>query len=112
MAKSGRNNKPADKVWNGGDYFRLERSLLRSAAFRSLSLRARSALFVLFHTWTGFNNGKIGLSIENLGRDLGNQNHRANSAALLELIDRGFIECTTGADHLKRSEEHTSELQS
>jgi hypothetical protein len=102
MGKKGGGGEPAQKVDHGGDYFLLGRPMLRSPAYASLSLRARSSLFVLLETWTGWNNGKIGLSIENLGRALGNQNHRANSAALLELMDRGFIECTSGADHHKR----------
>lgn len=102
MGRQGRDKKRAQKVEHGGNYFLLGRPMLRSPAFLSLSMRARSTLLVLLDCWDGFTNGRIGLSIENLGRALGNQNHRANSAALLELMDRGFIECTSGADHHKR----------
>lgn len=103
MAKTGKGAKRADfqKTDHGGDFFALSRALLRSPAFLSLSHRARAALLVLGERFNNYNNGEIGLSIENLGRALGNQNHRANSAALLELMDRGFLECTAGANHLK-----------
>lgn len=103
MAKKGKygDRSTFHKTDHGGDYFALSRAILRSPAFLSLSHRARSALLVLGERFNNFNNGTIGLSIENLGRALGNQNHRANSAALLELMDRGFVECVSGANHLK-----------
>ena len=103
MTKGGRTGRKSafQKTDHGGDFFALSRAMLRSPAFLSLSHRARSALLVLGERFNNYNNGEIGLSIENLGRALGNQNHRANSSALLELMDRGFLECTAGANHLK-----------
>ncbi len=64
-------------------------------------MRARSALYVMLERFNGFNNGRICLSIDNLGAALGNQNHAANSRALVELMDRGFLECVAGANHIK-----------
>jgi hypothetical protein len=91
----------AQKVDHGGDFIQLPRQMLRSPAFLSLSHRARSALYVLLERFNGFNNGRIGLSIDNLGAALGNQNHAANSRALAELMERGFIECMAAANHVK-----------
>lgn len=91
----------AQKVDHGGDFVQLPRIILRSPAFLSLSQRARSCLLVILERFNGFNNGRIGLSIDNLGAALGNQNHSANSRALVELMDRGFLECMAGANHVK-----------
>lgn len=102
MAKRRQRHKSIiQKVDHRGDYIQLPRALLRSSAMLSLSHRARATLFVLLERWNSFNNGEIGLSIENLGQALGNQNHRANSLAIVELIDRGIVECMTGPDHHK-----------
>lgn len=89
------------KVDHGGNFVQLPRAMLSSPAFLSLSLRARSCLYVVLERFNGFNNGRIGLSIDNLGAALGNQNHGSNSRALVELMDRGFLECMAGANHVK-----------
>ena len=94
-------HRRAQKVDHGGDFVQLPRVILRSPAFLSLSQRARSCLLVMLERFNGFNNGRIGLSIDNLGAALGNQNHGANSRALVELMDRGFLECMAGANHVK-----------
>lgn len=94
-------NRPAQKVDHRGDFVQIPRHMMRSDAWIDLSPRARSALLVLLDNFTGFNNGTIGLTIDNLGAGLGNQNHRANSKALVELISHGFVECTSGADHVQ-----------
>lgn len=100
MAK-GNGHRPAQKVDHRGDFVQVPHQVMRSAAWLDLSTRARSALFVLLDSFTGFNNGKIGLTIDNLGAALGNQNHKANSRALAELIEHGFVECMTGANHVQ-----------
>lgn len=100
MAKAS-NSVRAQRVDHGGDFVQLPRQMLRSPSFLSLSQRSRSALFVLLERFSGFNNGRIGLSIDDLGAALGNQNHRANSRALAELIERGFVECMADANHVK-----------
>lgn len=96
-----RQQRRAQKVDHGGDFVQLPRVIMRSPAFLRLSQRARSCLLVMLERFNGFNNGRIGLSIDNLGAALGNQNHRANSRALIELMDRGFLECMAGANHVK-----------
>lgn len=100
MAK-GNGHRPAQRVDHRGDFVQMPHQVMRSAAWLDLSARARSALFVLLDSFTGFNNGKIGLTIDNLGAALGNQNHKANSRALAELIEHGFVECMTGANHVQ-----------
>lgn len=96
-----KNTARPQKVDHGGNFVQLPRAMLSSPAFLSLSLRARSSLYVVLERFNGFNNGRIGLSIDNLGAALGNQNHAANSRALVELMDRGFLECMAGANHVK-----------
>lgn len=93
--------QPVDHGVDGGGFVQIPRALLRSPAFLSLSQRARSCFLVILERFNGFNNGNIGLSIDNLGAALGNQNHAANSRALVELMDRGFLECMAGANHIK-----------
>jgi predicted XRE-type DNA-binding protein len=93
MGNKLKRNIPAQKVDHEGSFILMPRALLRSPAMLSLSYRARSALLVLFSGFNGHNNGKIGLSIKDLGIALGNQNHKANSAALAELQSHGIIEC-------------------
>lgn len=95
------NSVRPQKVDHGGNFIQLPRAMLTSLPFLSLSMRARAALYVVLERFNGFNNGRIGLSIDNLGAALGNQNHAANSRALVELIDRGFLECMAGANHIK-----------
>lgn len=100
MADRNKSQRP-QKVDHGGNFIQLPRAMLASPAFLSLSQRARSCLLVVIERFNGFNNGRIGLSIDNLGAALGNQNHAANSRALVELMDRGFLECMAGANHVK-----------
>lgn len=89
------------KVDHGGQFFMVPRQVMRSAAYVDLSRRARVTLFELMLSFTGFNNGKIGMTIDHLGARLGNQNHSANSRAIAELIEHGFVECTSDADHVR-----------
>lgn len=84
---------------HGGNFFMTPRRVLDSVAWRNLSLRARAILQVFQCAHTGFNNGDIALGIHAIGKRLGDQNHGANSRAVRELIEKGFLECTSGADH-------------
>lgn len=91
----------AQKVDHGGRFFQWPHDITRSVAYRSLSCRARAALLELTACFNGYNNGRIGLSIDNLSAALGNQNHRASSLAIAELMDRGFVECMANANHVQ-----------
>ena len=62
-------------------------------------MRARVVLQVMLFHHDGWNNGKLAISVKQIGKALGNQNHAANGQALAELIELGFLECTSGADH-------------
>ena len=63
----------------------------------ALSMRARAALLIFQMRHNGFNNGKIGLSAKALSKALGDQNHKATGRAIAELIEHGFLECTSNA---------------
>lgn len=97
----GKQSDRAQRVDHGGDFIQLPRAILRSAAYRSLDMRARNALEALLERFTGYNNGRIGLCIDDLGTFLGNQNHGANSRALAQLIECGLVECMADANHVK-----------
>lgn len=66
--------------------------LLKSDAYRTASFRAKAALNVLLSRHSGFNNGKITMSVEELAFGLACQNFAANAAAMAELQSRGIIE--------------------
>ncbi|PAL24529.1 hypothetical protein [Sphingopyxis sp. GW247-27LB] len=101
MGKKRHHRSGYQKVDARGRFVSIPLDLLQSPAFLSLSMRARSAFLVLAERFNGFNNGRIGLSIDNLGAALGNQNHGANSRAMGELMERGFVECMANASHVK-----------
>lgn len=82
-------NEKADG--RGGSYSRLPHCLLKHDAYRTASFRARAALDVLARRHNGFNNGRITMSADELAHGLNCQNHRANSAAMGELIARGIV---------------------
>lgn len=75
--------------------------LLRSEAWLSLTPQAR-AVYVELHSWyNGSNNGRIGLSVRRAAQRCRVAKDTA-ARAFDELIDRGFIECTSkGAFSLK-----------
>lgn len=76
----------------GGAFIMLPDCLLKSDAYRTASFRAKAALNVLLARHTGFNNGKITMSVEELAFGLACQNFAANAAAMAELQSRGIIE--------------------
>lgn len=86
---------------HGGNFYMVPRCVQHSVAWRNLSLRARVVLMVLQDRHNGFNNGAIGVGIHDIGVALGDQNHKANSKAVAELIEKGFVECTSTADRLQ-----------
>ena len=69
----------------------LERYMLNSMAWRSLTLAARSAYIELSNLYDGGNNGTIALSARTLAERLPISRVTA-TRALAELADRGFIE--------------------
>lgn len=83
---------------HGGNFYMVPRRVQDSVAWRYLSVPARVVLQVLQARHDGFNNGRIGISVHDIGTALGDQNHGANSKAVAELIEKGFVECTTDAN--------------
>lgn len=87
------------KADHRGNFIMIPRAVMESVAWRHASMRARSILLVLLFHHNGWNNGTLSISVKQIGKALGNQNHAANGQALAELMQLGFIECTSGADH-------------
>lgn len=80
---------------HGGNFYMMPRRVQDSVAWRHLSLRARVVLQVFQFRHDGFNNGRIGIGIHDIGKALGDQNHGANSRAVAELVEKGFLEVTS-----------------
>lgn len=85
--KSGRSKRKL------GPFVALERYLLASLAWRSLSPVARCALIELLMKYNGINNGRLAMSANNLANLLSISRATAGRA-LQQLIDVGFIETT------------------
>lgn len=86
----------------GGTYLLLPSELLKSTAYRSLSLRARATLIEMHHRFNGFNNGSIGLSARALAEALGSKSHKQNLRAIDELIERGIIKLSKDYPKVQR----------
>lgn len=83
---------------HGGNFFMTPRRVTASVAWRNLSHRARSVLQAFQHAADGYNNGAIAFGIHEIGDFIGDQNHGANSKAVAELIELGFLEEMAGAN--------------
>ena len=86
------------KPEHGGNFYMMPRRVQESVAWRRASLRARVVLCVFLSRHNGFNNGHLAISISELCEAVGDQNRAANSRAVAELIEFGFLECTCDAD--------------
>jgi hypothetical protein len=83
-------------------HVRLYRWLLESPAYLSLSCPARAVLVEIGRVYDGMNNGRLGMSV----RTLSNRCRIARGTAaraLVELQDRGFIECVTKGGFNRKS---------
>lgn len=95
------------KVDHGGKFSALPHRLINSIAWRQLSGRAVKVLLLLQSRHNGFNNSRIAFAIHDIGRALGNQNHKSNSRAVAELIELGFLECMSDANrHHSKAREY------
>jgi hypothetical protein len=79
----------------GRRFIQLWTTVKRSAAYHSLSVYGRAALFELLDRYTGINNGMIGLGCRELSEALNCSRDRAWKA-LIELDDSGLVRPLTG----------------
>lgn len=86
---------------HGGNFYMTPRRVTQSLAWRELSMRARAVLQVFQYACDGYNNGELAFGIHDIGKMLGNQSHGLNARAVAELIEKGFLECTTEANRAK-----------
>jgi hypothetical protein len=82
----------------GGGFTGLPHVVQDSAAYRHLSLYARSLLFELVRRFNGYNNGRIGLSFEVACECLNTTNKRAIARAFAELVQHGLVEVMAAHD--------------
>lgn len=78
----------------GGPWAGIPVCVIKSPAYRDLSLWARAILVELAARMNGYNNGAIGLSHREISEALGNSNLRRIGAAVVELIEHGFLYIT------------------
>lgn len=86
------------KADHGGKFCTVPHRVLDSPAWKDLSMRARAALQVFQMRHNGRNNGKIAMGVKALSAALGGKNHKAAGDVIRELIEHGFLECTSEAN--------------
>ena len=90
-------NRKTNKIGRGSnalsDFVALERYLLKSMAWRSLTPLARAAYVEIAYSYDGGNNGRIQMSTIALASRVGMGKSSA-ARALNELLAKGFIEVT------------------
>ena len=88
-------------------HVRLYRWMLESPAYLSLGCPARGVLVEIARVYDGTNNGRLGMSVRTLTERCRIAEGTVRQA-LLELQDRGFIECVTKGS-FNRKVQHASE---
>lgn len=76
----------------GGPWAGIPVCVIKSDAYRDLSLRARALLVELVAAMNGWNNGQIALSQRTLAAALGTTNFGAIGRGMAELMEHGFID--------------------
>lgn len=76
----------------GGPWAGIPICVIKSAAYRDLSLWARAVLVELVAAMNGWNNGEIALSQRTLATALSTTNYGAIGRAIAELMEHGFID--------------------
>jgi hypothetical protein len=91
MSRKRKINKTGRNSPKLSDFIALERYILRSLAWRSLSVIARALYIEIAFCHDGSNNDRIQMSVQNLANRLGMGKSSA-ARALNELQEKGFIE--------------------
>ncbi len=90
MPRSHNNNGRSRKVWR---HIQLPHFMLDTAAWLSLSSKARSAFIEVAKIYDGSNNGHLAASSRTIGDRMGVSKNTA-ARALDELVEKGFLEIT------------------
>ncbi|MGZ8326637.1 MAG: hypothetical protein ACXWUV_03885 [Allosphingosinicella sp.] len=75
----------------GGTYLQIPHCVVRSEAYRTASLRAKAVLSAIHLSFMGWNNGRLGVTMQEIGHRVGSLNNAANRSAIGELQARGLI---------------------
>ena len=105
----GKANKKGRSKGSLSDFVAIERYIMRSLAWRSLTPVARAVYSEVGFHYTGDNNGRIVISVRGMAASLGISKDTA-ARAMLILEERGFIETVKrGAFNMKQR--HASEFR-
>lgn len=74
-----------------GNYLAIPYALCESDAYRTASLREKAVLAAIQRKFNGWNNGRIGVSMDEIAHFIGSANHAANKVAIGGLIERGLL---------------------
>jgi hypothetical protein len=80
---------------SGGRHVALHHEMLHSAAYRGLSVNARSLLVEVASLYNGGNNGELFVSVRDAAKVIGLRDTGAANAALKELVNHGFLRVTS-----------------
>lgn len=86
----------------GGAWAGIPVCVIKSPAYRDLSLWARAILVELVARMNGYNNGAIALSVTEICEALRNSNRGKAAKAIAELMEHGFIDVAMQADRRER----------
>lgn len=84
-------------------HVRLHHWMLKSPAYRSLSIAARAVLVELMMRYNGSNNGRIALGVRDAGEACGISKNTA-ARALQELKEKGFIIIVTPSNFDRKNQ--------
>lgn len=88
----------------GSPWVGIPHAVLKSLAYRHLSLFARALLFEIVLQFTGYNNSEIALSQRQAAARLNNSNYRKIGHAFAELMEHGLIDVAVeGTWHPRRA---------
>ena len=86
----------------GGRWLGIPMCVIRSDAYRYSSRWGRCVLFEIVAVFSGYNNGKIAVSITQLCERLNTTNRRAVCAAIAELMEHGLIDISVEGSWAQR----------
>jgi hypothetical protein len=82
---------PQHVDFRGGNFLQIPHCVVKSEAYRTASLRAKAVLSAIHQCFKGWNNGRLGVTMQKIGHRVGSCNNAANRLAIGELQARGLL---------------------